>query len=103
MIVASATNQGILDMLPKQQIMIYVDNKSAIAMAQNPVQHGRMKHLNTRFHALRDEEKNGKVKLVDCSSEEQEVDILTKALPTIKFKLQRMLRGVPIKNLKAEC
>ncbi|PHU03205.1 hypothetical protein BC332_28456 [Capsicum chinense] len=68
---ASATNQGIwlrkilfeLDLLPEEPTVIYVDNKSAIAMAENPVQHGKTKHINFRFLALRDAEKNGEVKL----------------------------------------
>ena len=75
---ASATNQAIwlrnvlfeLNLLPKEPTMIYVDNKSAIAMAENPVQHGRTKHINIKFDALRDAEKNSEVKLVHCSSEE---------------------------------
>ena len=83
--------------------MIYVDNKSAIAMAENPVQHGRTKHINIRFHALRDAEKNGEVKLVHCRSEEQQADILTKALSTNRFEFQRMLQGISMKNLKEEC
>lgn len=80
-----------------------MDNKSAIAMAENPMQLGRTKHINIRFHALRDAEKNGEVKLVHCSSEEQQADILTKALPTNKFEFQRTLQGVSMKNLKEEC
>lgn len=107
---ATAANQGIwlrkilfeLNLLPKEPTVIYVDNKSAISMAENPVQHGRTKHINIRFHALRDAE-NGDVKLVHCSSEEQQADILTKALPTNKFEFQRMLQGVSMKNLKEEC
>ncbi len=55
-------------------------------MAENPVQHRRTKYINIRFHALQDAEKNGEVELVHCRSEEQQADILTKALPTNKFE-----------------
>lgn len=111
MAIASATNQGIwlrkilfeLDLLPEEPTVIYVDNKSAIAIAENPVQYGRTKHINIRFRALRDAEKNGEVKLVHYRSEEQQADILTKVLPTNKFELQRTLQGVSLKNLKEEC
>ena len=111
MAATSATNQGIwlrktlfeLDLLPEEPTVIYVDNKSTIAMAENPVQHGRTKHINIRFHALRDAEKNGEVELVHCRSEEQQADILTKALPTRNFKFQTSLQGVSLKNLKEEC
>ncbi|KAL5824888.1 hypothetical protein ACOSQ3_020951 [Xanthoceras sorbifolium] len=36
--------------------MIYVDNKSAIELSKNPIQHGRSKHIDTRFHFLRAED-----------------------------------------------
>lgn len=106
----SVANQGIwlrkilfeLDLLPKEPTVIYVDNKSAIAMMENSVQQGRTKHTNIRFHALRDAEKNGEVKLLHCSSEEQQANILTKALSKNKFDFQRMLQGVSRKNLN-EC
>ncbi|XP_049396791.1 uncharacterized protein LOC125860808 [Solanum stenotomum] len=63
--VASATNQAIwlrkilleLNLLPKEPTVICVDNKSAIAMAENLGQHGRTKHINIWFHTLRDAEK----------------------------------------------
>ncbi|XP_027772675.1 uncharacterized protein LOC114077195 [Solanum pennellii] len=64
------------------------DNKSAIMMAENPGKHGRTKNINIRFHALRDAEKNGEVKLVHYISDQQ-TDVLTKALSTKKFKFQR--------------
>uniref|UniRef100_A0A803LCB7 Uncharacterized protein n=2 Tax=Chenopodium quinoa TaxID=63459 RepID=A0A803LCB7_CHEQI len=40
---------------------IYVDNMSAIKLAKNPVQHGRSKHIDTRFHFLRDQVKQGTI------------------------------------------
>ncbi|KAH7576545.1 hypothetical protein JRO89_XS01G0104700 [Xanthoceras sorbifolium] len=49
-------------------------------MAKNPVQHGKTKHINVKFHAIREAERNKEVKLVHCRTEEQVTDILTKAL-----------------------
>ena len=54
---------------------IWVDNKSAISMAKNPVQHGRTKHINVKFHAIREAERMKEVKLMHCSSENQLADI----------------------------
>ncbi|RVW71674.1 Retrovirus-related Pol polyprotein from transposon TNT 1-94 [Vitis vinifera] len=83
--------------------VIWVDNKSAIAIAKNPVQHGRTKHINVKFHAIREAEKNGEVNLVHCCSENQIADILTKALSKAKFEELRSRLGVSKKILKEEC
>lgn len=36
-------------------IQLHVDNKSAINLAKNPISHGRSKHIETKFHFLRDQ------------------------------------------------
>ncbi|KAL0421156.1 UNVERIFIED_CONTAM: Copia protein [Sesamum latifolium] len=41
--------------------VIWVYNKSVIAIAKNPVQHERTKHSNVKFHAIREAENNGEV------------------------------------------
>ena len=38
----------------KESIIIYVDNKSAIELSKNPIQHGRSKHIDMKYHFLRD-------------------------------------------------
>ncbi|KAL4341003.1 hypothetical protein GQ457_08G035090 [Hibiscus cannabinus] len=60
--------------------VLLCDNKSAIAIAENPVQHGRTKHINVKFHAIREAEKNSLIKMEFCSSEMQVADLMTKAL-----------------------
>ena len=71
---------------------IYVDNKSAIELAKNPVQHGRSKHIDIKYHFLGDHLKQRTVKLEYCNTKEQMADIFTKALPTDTFiKLRTML------------
>ena len=83
--------------------IIQVDNKSAIAIAKNPVQHGRTKHINVKFHAIRQAEKEGEVQLVHCKFEDQLANIMTKALPARKFEILKSKLGVFRKNLKEEC
>ena len=108
---AAAANQAIwlrkvladLSQIQHDATVIQVDNKSAIAMAKNPVQHGRTKHINVKFHAIRQAEKEGEVQLVHCNSDEQLADIMTKALAAGKFKALRSKLGVLKKNLKEEC
>ena len=108
---AGATNQALwlrkilrdLEQNDIEATVIKVDNKSAISMAKNPVQHGRSKHINVKFHAIRQAEKDGEVQLVHCSSDQQIADIMAKALPKGKFEVLRAKLGVSKKNLKEEC
>ncbi|KAF7112693.1 hypothetical protein RHSIM_RhsimUnG0203300 [Rhododendron simsii] len=45
---------------------IYIDNRSAIALAKNPIFHERSKHIDTRYHFIREHVKNKEVELVSC-------------------------------------
>jgi len=86
-----------------KQLCFYCDSKSAIAIAENPVQHGKTKHIQVKFHAIREAVKNQEIKLIHCCSDSQVSDILTKSLPRAKFEKFRELLGVSIQNLKEEC
>ncbi|KAL0392228.1 UNVERIFIED_CONTAM: Retrovirus-related Pol polyprotein from transposon RE2 [Sesamum radiatum] len=54
---------------------IYCDNKSAIAITKNPVQHSRTKHIDIKYHSLREATTRGEIELKYCSTEEQLADI----------------------------
>lgn len=73
---------------------LLMDNKSAIDLAKHPVAHGRSKHIETKFHFLRDQVSKEKLELEFCRSEDQVADILTKPLKSIKFKELRDKLGV---------
>ena len=47
------------------ELMIQEDNQSCIKMTKNPVNHGRAKHIDIKYHHIRDEVKRGDVKLDD--------------------------------------
>ena len=64
---------------------LLMDNKSRIDLAKHPVAHGRSKHIETKFHFLRDQVSKEKLELEFCRSEDQVADILTKPLKSIKF------------------
>jgi hypothetical protein len=64
-------------------IVIQVDNKSAIELAKNPVNHERSKYIDVRFYFIRDHVKEGSVKLVYVASQDQVADIFTKPLPKV--------------------
>ncbi|CAL8175263.1 unnamed protein product [Prunus armeniaca] len=80
---------------------LMVDNTSAIAMTRNPVFHQKTKHINRRYHFIRDALQDGVVDLRYCKFEEQVADIFTKALPKDRFNYLRGLLGVkPVNNLE---
>lgn len=78
----------------EEQVVIYVENKSAIALMKNPVFHGRSKHINTRYHYIRECVEKEQIKVEHVSADQQRADILTKALPRLKFAEMRELLGV---------
>jgi hypothetical protein len=59
---------------------IYCDNKSAIAISKNHVFHKRTTHIDIGYHFIRELVNNREINLQHCRSEEQFVDIFTKAL-----------------------
>ncbi|KAL0313853.1 UNVERIFIED_CONTAM: Retrovirus-related Pol polyprotein from transposon RE2 [Sesamum angustifolium] len=86
----------------EEHTTIYCDNKSAIAITKNPVQHSRTKHIDIKYHSLREATTRGEIELKYCSIEVQLADIFTKALPRNKFEELRMKIGVCHKHIKGE-
>nr|GFA06170.1 retrotransposon protein, putative, unclassified [Tanacetum cinerariifolium] len=62
------------------KIPIYCDNKSAIALCCNNVQHSRLKHIDIRYHFIKEQVKNGVIELYFVNTEYQLADLFTKAL-----------------------
>lgn len=75
-------------------VVLYIDNKSAIDLAKNPVFHGRSKHIDIRYHFIRECIERGEIVIKHISTEFQKADALTKALVTVKFERMRALLGV---------
>ncbi|KAH9670907.1 hypothetical protein KPL70_017154 [Citrus sinensis] len=81
--------------LPQEEpTEICVDNKSAIALSKNPVFHDRSKHINTRYHFIRECIARKKVQIKYVKSQDQAVDIFTKPLKQKDFVKYRSLLGV---------
>ncbi|GKA17649.1 retrovirus-related pol polyprotein from transposon TNT 1-94 [Tanacetum coccineum] len=67
------------------KIPLYCDNKSAIALCCNNVQHSRAKHIDVRYHFIKEQVKNRVVELYFVRTEYQLADIFTKPLPRERF------------------
>ena len=74
--------------------MIYCDNSSAIALSKNYVFHKITKHIDTKFHYIRELVNNGEIVLQNCRTEEQFSDILTKQLGQKSFEYLRKFLGM---------
>ena len=74
--------------------LIYYDNSSTIKLSKNLVLHGRSKHIEVKYHFLRDLTNDGVINLVYCRSEDQIADILTKPLKFPAFQKVIELLGV---------
>nr|GEU58425.1 hypothetical protein [Tanacetum cinerariifolium] len=67
-------------------IPLYCDSPSAIAISCNTVQHSRTKHIHTRYHFIKEEVENRIIELYFVRTEYQLADMFTKALPKDRFK-----------------
>ncbi|GJW84260.1 hypothetical protein Tco_0157405 [Tanacetum coccineum] len=67
------------------KIPLYRDNKSAIALCCNNVQHSRAKHIDVCYHFIKEKVENGIVELYFVRTEYQLADIFTKPLPRERF------------------
>nr|GEY75405.1 retrotransposon protein, putative, unclassified [Tanacetum cinerariifolium] len=62
------------------KIPMYCDNKSAIALCCNNVQHSRSKHIDIIYHFIKEQVENGVIVLYFVNTEYQLPDLFTKAL-----------------------
>nr|GEV04035.1 copia protein [Tanacetum cinerariifolium] len=71
-------------------IPIICDNKGAIYLSKNPVQHSRTKHIEIRHHFFCDNVQKGNISIEKVSSEDNIADILTKPLKHEPFNYLRL-------------
>nr|GEZ09778.1 retrovirus-related Pol polyprotein from transposon TNT 1-94 [Tanacetum cinerariifolium] len=67
-------------------IPLYCDSQSAIAISCSPVQHSHTKHIHTRYHFIKEHVENGIIELYFARTEYQLADMFIKALPEDRFK-----------------
>lgn len=73
------------------------DNQGAIFLSNNPAFHKRSKHIDVRFHYIREQVDNKSIKLEYVNTADNTADILTKQLPVGPFKSHRSkLMGHPV-------
>ncbi|KAK1695695.1 hypothetical protein QYE76_012392 [Lolium multiflorum] len=75
-------------------LVIYCDNMGAIANAQEPRSHKRLKHIKLRYHSIREYIEDGEVKICKVHTDLNVADPLTKALPRAKHDQHQNAMGV---------
>ncbi|GKA00339.1 hypothetical protein Tco_0672889 [Tanacetum coccineum] len=90
------TNYG----LGFNKIPLYYDNKSAIALCCNNIQHSLFKHIDIRYHFIKEQVENGVVELYFVRTEYQLADIFTKALG--QERLDFLINKLGIRSMSPE-
>lgn len=77
-----------------EPVVHYIDNRSALDLAKNHVFHERSKHIDIRYHFIRECVENGEIIVRHVSTDLQRADALTKPLPIARFERMRSMLGV---------
>ena len=75
-------------------IPIYVDNTAAIAVATNPRQPSKAKHIDIRLHVVQDRVEDRSIRIEYIGTDEMQADGLTKGLPRPAFQRLRKSLGI---------
>ncbi|GJR60871.1 retrovirus-related pol polyprotein from transposon TNT 1-94 [Tanacetum coccineum] len=82
------------------KIHLYYDNKSVIDIFCNNVHHSRSKHIDVRYHFIKNQVENGVIELYFVRTKYQLADIFTKLLPKERFKF--LINKLEMKSMSPE-
>lgn len=77
-----------------EAIKIYEDNQGSIALAKNPEFLKRTKHIDIRYHFVREKVEDNQVVLEYCPTQDMLADIMTKSIPATQFCILRSKLGI---------
>jgi hypothetical protein len=72
--------------LQQDETIVFCDSQSAIHLTKNQMYHERTKHIDVRYHFLREVVTQGDITVKKIAMTENPADMLTKPLPILKFK-----------------
>ena len=78
-----------LKVLPPGPTNLFVDNQTAILMTEEEGKQDRRKHINVKYHWIREQVANKEIQIHWVESTNQEADIMTKPLPRVQFQYLR--------------
>jgi hypothetical protein len=86
-----------------EPVTILTDSQSCISMIKNQHFSNRTKHIDTKYHYIRNQVTEGKIKLEYCPTADNAADIFTKPLGSIKIDYLRKLIGLRHSQVEEEC
>ncbi|KAH9782190.1 Integrase catalytic domain-containing protein [Citrus sinensis] len=88
--------KGMIEELGVSQktVEVHCDSSSAIYLSKNLAHHQRTKHIDVKLHFIRNEMSKGIIKMVKVHTDDNPADILTKVVPSAKFKACLNMAGV---------
>jgi hypothetical protein len=77
-----------------ERVLLMCDNTSAISVVKNSVFHKKMRHVERKFHFLRDHVEKRDIEMRYIDTERQLIDIFTKPLDSSRFADLRREIGI---------
>ena len=96
MLCSSKDNLAKAFIIERWSTILHEDNQGTIALSKNPNNHPHTKHIDIKYHYIRETIEKKQVQLVYCSTENMITDILTKGLPKSRFQCLRSPIGVEL-------
>ena len=83
-----------LDFPPTEACKLFCDNKAAIDISENPIQHDRTKHVEVDRHFIKEKLEKEIISITHVRSEDQLADILIKEVSTEIFETSLSKLGI---------
>jgi len=74
--------------------IVFADNQGAIKLSKNPLHHNRTKHIDVKYHFIRESTQRGLIQLTYIPTDEMVADILTKSLPRDRHEKHMKSMGI---------
>jgi len=78
----------------QESYVLYCDSQSAIHLSKNSTYHSRSKHIDVRYHWIRDVLENKLLQIEKIHTNDNEADMMTKALPKEKIEFYKQAAGL---------
>ena len=80
--------------MQQDEYVVYCDSQSAIDLSKNATYHSRTKHIEVRYHWIRDATEEKRFKLKKIHTDKNAADMMTKVIPKQKMEFCSMLAGM---------